>query len=134
MNLVVKGGSWKGAAWTDREGVREGKMLLLLSSSALHLAFYSPFGCKFRCLAKLLRLSLPPAESPRSTWHRICCGRFSRFPGSGEIACFLVPTSNCARSCHKLDRKEKDKPCIILCETTNSHNAISIHIWSRCIG
>ena len=65
MNLVVKGGSWKGAAWTDREGVREGKMLLLLSSSALHLAFYSPFGCKFRCLAKLLRLSLPPAESPR---------------------------------------------------------------------
>ena len=65
MNLVVKGGSWKGAAWTDREGVREGKMLLLLSSSPLHLAFYSPFGCKFRCLAKLLRLSLPRAESPR---------------------------------------------------------------------
>ena len=64
MNLVVKGGSWKGAAWTDREGEREGKMLLLLSSP-LHLAFYSPFGCKFRCLAKLLRLSLPPAESPR---------------------------------------------------------------------
>ena len=29
-----------------------------LSLSLLHLAFYSPFGCKFRCLAKLLQLSL----------------------------------------------------------------------------
>ena len=46
MNLVVKGGSWKRA--------RERAWLLFVPLPLSHLAFYSPFGCKFACLAKLL--------------------------------------------------------------------------------